>query len=104
VILNHFSSTARWQKFRRMSPARSLQACGEPNRDSSCTASMCLNGLQLVSPVSLHGFGRAMPQKQCVAHFGNGARYPVSICSMSNPPSLISDGMSRVTWQPSNAH
>jgi hypothetical protein len=48
--------------------------------------------------------GRATPQNACDPDFGKGERYPVSICSTLNPPLPIIEGMSRVTWHPSNAH
>ena len=47
---------------------------------------------------------RAMSEKTYDPDFGKDARYPVSICSILNPPLLIRDGMSRVKWQPSNTH
>lgn len=44
-----------------------------------------------------HYSGRATPQKKYDPDLGNGARYAASICSILNPPALMSEGMSRVT-------
>jgi hypothetical protein len=50
------------------------------------------------------GSMHATPQKLYDPDFGNRVTYPVSIRSSRNPPSSMSAGMSRVTWQPSKAH
>src|SRR5260370_39582980 len=47
--------------------------------------------------------GTARPHQQYEPDFGNGARYPAFISSILKPPLQMRYGISRVTWQPSNA-
>src|SRR5580704_9965001 len=44
-----------------------------------------------------------MPHQQYDPDFGKGETYPASTCSILKPHLQMRDGMSRVTWQPSNA-